>query len=126
MRIDGVPLHDARGLWRPQVSPSDLIQIAERRCPRLVSKLRMEDCGLHLQLAALADDVLHSIDAGDVGTALEVFFLLHDALMLGKPAVEIENAIQISFVTSADLSSSPAGREVLATLPEQLRSLLER
>jgi hypothetical protein len=76
------------------------------------------------QVHSLGDEVLRCIEKNDAASALSVMHFLDEALVGHRQAPELENALQISFVTRRELTASNAGRAVLQGTPERVLRLL--
>lgn len=117
-------LADEGGVWVRQLDPGRFCQLAAERFPHRATDLREHDGLLHLQVHSLGDEVLRCIEKNDAASALSVMHFLDEVLAGHRQAPELENALQISFVTRRELTASDAGRAVLQSTPERVLRLL--
>lgn len=117
-------LADERGVWLQQLDPPEFCRRAAEHLPHIAADLREHGALLHLQVEVLREELLRNIASGDLSAAMTVTNFLGDVLDPAKPAPELANALQISFVTREELESSVAGRQLLERMPARLRRLL--
>ena len=111
-------------IWHEQFGSSDLVRLAAESFTSLVPVIIEGNRSLHLQISALGRELTERLNRGDERAAVEVFGLLDAALTLGKPARELENALQISFADMNSLTRSVAAVRALRHASPTLRELL--
>jgi len=119
-------LADGRTAWIEQVDGALFTELAISHLPELAAVLRENDGLVHLQTLAIGDALTQRIACNQVEEALEILQFFDAVLGSGKPALALENALQISFIDAAELCATAAGREVFERAPERIRSMISR
>jgi hypothetical protein len=117
-------LVDGRTVWREQIDEVLFEERMRGQFPELAPALRNHAGLMHLRMATIAEALMKRIAGGQIERAIAMLVLIDQLFAAGKPASAVENALQISFVTAADLMATAAGRAVLAGAPERIRQIL--
>lgn len=117
-------LADGRTVWREQIDEACFDKHIREHLPELAPALRNHSGLIRLQMATIAEAFMKRIADGQIEAAVAILVLIDRLFASGKPAPAVENAMQISFVTAADLTATTAGRDVLARAPERIRQIL--
>ena len=115
---------DDGSVWHDQLRSLDLIDLATRAFPSLVAVVQHRSDSIHLQMAALADEFIRRATIGDHESVAEVITFLEEALALGKPAPELVNALEISFLDADVLVRNSIGDEAVRGASPKLQSLI--
>jgi hypothetical protein len=79
---------------------------------------------LHVQMGTLAGAGRKSLENGDAALPLAICAFLAEVLGNVRTVSEIENAVAISFVEAKELRTTSVGVNVLAQMPDIVRSVL--
>jgi hypothetical protein len=97
-----------------------------REFPELAAELREEENRLHCQMAVLGNSVLAETRENSVRLSPKICAFLEQALSQSRAVPEIRNAISISFVDTAQLQETAAGRNVFEMMPRIVKGALVR
>jgi hypothetical protein len=117
-------LADRLTVWREQIDEAFFSAFVLEQIPELAPALRQHAGLVHLQTAAIAEALMERLAHGQIQEAMTILVALDQVFAAGKPATAIESALQVSFVTAAELMVTAAGRQSLAQAPERIRQML--
>ena len=98
---------------------------AVARFPDLEPRLT-EFGGLHVAMGVLASASFEAIAGGDFERLEAIFDFLGEAVSHPNAISEIENAVTISFVSTAELQQSTNGRRALDLMPSALKRSIQK
>jgi hypothetical protein len=99
---------------------------AAARFPEFSTELLSDSCLLHVQMGTLASLAHAAIASSDTSLLHRIFDFIEEVLRRPRLHPEVENAVEISFLTRSDFDQSDAGRRAWTLLPQRLQHLLRR